>query len=645
MTPSDHPSDPHGTPDGADDAAQLRFAARLCTSEAFDAFLARERTEEVQRQQLLAQPNLAYRPQPGAMSACGNGLLEPALDTTQWQAAHGPRPAPLQLAQPFPFQGLTAGFLSGTGVHNPMAKHSWVAPGADPIASGLNLTAPQSAGAVRLGNAGAGDTCTVLSKTFVVSPERPLMSFWYALVMQDCGHGEQRAPFFWVRVSDASGQLVAGAVDLGQGADRFVDVAAHPMFHAVPSAGMPTFFKDWSCAQIDLSSQLGRQVTVEFVVADCKAAKAWAYAYIDSLCTSCAGSPSGSLQYACEASSHCGPGQLCFDYTLPYRIQPDGTTLTGEVQISLALIQNGVVVHTLSSGLLSRGERFCFAIDPAQLPGVNPALGGFDVRATAQFSIGGFMLGSMVVGTPQEGVGRGRNNDYLLRCASCDELSRRQAAWLQRRRDARHKHLARAHCHCPPGADCACGGGCGGCGGAPDPHHAVALAPGNDAARTEAEAPQLKPGCDERGHCRCQTVTWPRIEPCISVAWGDSDCDHIESTDHEVLSVTVCNCHANLSFSNLVIHQIRVVDEHGFDVGQLPDGSASIEVVPSGPICFGDIGPCHSADQPSCVTREIALNLRGAAARGYRLSFSGICFDVVHHVQTEQCFVLPVCAS
>jgi len=145
--------------------------------------------------------------------------------------------------------------------------------------------------------------------------------------------------------------------------------------------------------------------------------------------------------------------------------------------------------------------------------------------------------------------------------------------------------------------------------------------------------------------CTCHPAEFPALQPCITVKWGDSKCDCLESDDVEVLSIAVCNCYSNLSFDCFSIGQILITDLAGNPVANLPDGTPSIEVLPSGPICFGDIGPCVSKEKPSCVTREFVVHTRGALAKDYRITLRGICFEVCHHYQQERCFNLTVCAD
>ncbi len=144
-------------------------------------------------------------------------------------------------------------------------------------------------------------------------------------------------------------------------------------------------------------------------------------------------------------------------------------------------------------------------------------------------------------------------------------------------------------------------------------------------------------------HCDCVAVEFPDIHPCISVTWGDSACDCIETDDVEVACITVCNCYSNVTFSDLSIGQILVTDLAGNPVPNLPDGTPSVEVIPSGPICFGDVPPCKGHNQPSCVSRELVIYTRGAIGKNYRLVFRGICFKVCHQFQSEQCFIMTLC--
>lgn len=160
-------------------------------------------------------------------------------------------------------------------------------------------------------------------------------------------------------------------------------------------------------------------------------------------------------------------------------------------------------------------------------------------------------------------------------------------------------------------------------------------------AQNALEVEQGESGCT--CDCDCREAEFPELKPCISVTWGDSPCDCMESDDVEVLCITVCNCYSNVAFANLSIGQIVLTDIQGNPVAQLPDGSDSVQIIPSGPICFGNIGPCLDDGRPTCVSREVVLRTRGAIGQEYRLQLNGVCFDVCHKYQSESCFVLAVC--
>jgi hypothetical protein len=149
----------------------------------------------------------------------------------------------------------------------------------------------------------------------------------------------------------------------------------------------------------------------------------------------------------------------------------------------------------------------------------------------------------------------------------------------------------------------------------------------------------LRP-CDERQPLEkpeCHPLRIPPIAPWTSIRWGDSKCDCIEGDDTEIMQITVCNPYSNLTLSGLVVNNVTVVDFNGNPVPNLPDGSPSIQLVPRGPYCFGDLAPC------TCVSREFVLRLRGAPPGPYRIILAGICFEACFHGNEEDCFLFNVC--
>lgn len=135
----------------------------------------------------------------------------------------------------------------------------------------------------------------------------------------------------------------------------------------------------------------------------------------------------------------------------------------------------------------------------------------------------------------------------------------------------------------------------------------------------------------------CVSVNLPEMSPNIQISWGDSDCDCIESDDTEIMTITVCNPFSNITYSGFTIHKVEVLDSSGNAVATLPDGTDSIELVPVGPYCFGNISGC------SCVSREFVLRNRGSMAGEYHIHLSGICYDVNVHNNSSTCFKFDIC--
>ena len=569
--------------------------------------LNRAQAEERRIQQLEANPAKKYAPAVGNMTPCGNGDFESQLDPNEWQGASGPIPL---MNVSFPFASFTEGLSSGP-ITSANAHQTWVGPGSDPNVATLSTTAPGSNGAVRIGNdvGFGGDPCSVLSKTLLVGPANAYITFWYALVLK-CPHGRAS---FTVRVSDANGNTIPGAFDFGNGSDTLAYTATNPMWTALGGLNDgDSVYKDWSCAQIDLSQQIGKVVTIEFVVTDCFVGKS-AYAYIDNFCGVCKDSPSGTLSYDCEKSSHCGKGKICFAYNLPTAKDPKtGQPIIGQVEIRLAIYQNGSLIQTLTSGALATGTSYCFDIDPTIITGINSSLGGFDFTALGTFTIGSTGLGSTHIGIPPEGVNEGRNNDYQIECKSCEQINREQNGLLARKCARKFNTLESYDCHCPD----ITGTNQTGCG-----------CTGSATVLTESH---------------CIELELPLIKPCFSVKWGDSKCDCLETNDVETLCITVCNCYANITFDDLSVGQIHITNMDGTPVPTLPDGTPSAQIIPSGPVCFGSVPPCAHG-RPSCVSREVVLYTRGAKGGNYRVMFEGVCFSVIKHVETDACFVLPLC--
>ncbi len=393
-----------------EEKAKQRFDKIVKPEITFQQYLEFEKQEFQRIAQLQRNSRFRYLPSVQQMTACGNGDFETALNSAEWQGGHG---TVASNGDPN-FGSFTAGIFPGP-INLGTSHQDWVPTGTDPNV-GIPLTGPDSAGnitshAVRIGNTAVNKGSELLSKTFVV-PAGPqsLIRFWYAVVFQDPGHLPYEQPSFWVRVTESSNPNVEipGVVNLGNGASKLVSDGNNPFFQKSPTG---LLFKNWSCAQIDLSQYVGKTVTIQFVTEDCSQGAHFGYAYIDNFCGNCEGTPDGNIAFDANASSDCGRGKLCFNYSLP---KIGGTT--GNVTVSLGIYQNGALLTTLTSPLLNSGSSYCFIIDPLTISGINTSLGAFDYVATGTFTIGNTTLAPKSVGTVPDGQLAGINNDYKIVC-------------------------------------------------------------------------------------------------------------------------------------------------------------------------------------------------------------------------------------
>lgn len=148
------------------------------------------------------------------------------------------------------------------------------------------------------------------------------------------------------------------------------------------------------------------------------------------------------------------------------------------------------------------------------------------------------------------------------------------------------------------------------------------------------------------GDKRCREVELADVAPCFHLRWGDGPNDHLETDDVEVLCITACNPHSNVTFKDLTVVLTAIRKADGSPVPDLPDGSPSVTITPDRMICFGDIGPCDpkKPDDPSCVSREVVLRTRGAQRGGYTFRI-GSCYSVEYGLIAIDDFDLELVSS
>lgn len=179
---------------------------------------------------------------------------------------------------------ITGSHTNTYGTYSVLHSVENITSGPDAIVPGLNKVKTGNSSA-RVNNSSTLYGLDILAKKFIVDNTSTIFRFWYALVLENpTNHSWEQQPFFLVRVKKSDGSIIPNI--------NFLKVADgnDPFFENAPGN---IVYREWSCGSLDLSNLIGEEVTVEFMVGDCAQGGHYGYAYIDDICTSCAGSPDG----------------------------------------------------------------------------------------------------------------------------------------------------------------------------------------------------------------------------------------------------------------------------------------------------------------------------------------------------------------
>ncbi|MDF2434540.1 MAG: hypothetical protein JWP44_4171, partial [Mucilaginibacter sp.] len=161
------------------------------------------------------------------------------------------------------------------GVHEIIAKGTRV----DPY-GGFPVSAPDgSTYSVKLGNDGVNSQAERISYLFTVPLNQTdyVITYQYAVVLQDPGHPPSQQPRFTAKVFDLTTNtyVTCGSFD-------YVATAALPGFlKAKTYASNQVIYKNWTPVSINLNGYQGHQLRLEFTTADCTVGGHFGYAYVD----------------------------------------------------------------------------------------------------------------------------------------------------------------------------------------------------------------------------------------------------------------------------------------------------------------------------------------------------------------------------
>jgi hypothetical protein len=161
------------------------------------------------------------------------------------------------------------------GIHEIVPKGNKV-----DLYGGFSISPADGSGyAVKLGNSGTNSQAERISYLFNVPQNQAdfIITYQYAVVLQDPGHLAAEQPRFTAKVFDitANTYISCGSFD-------YVATAALPGFKKSANfSSNQVIYKDWTSASINLYGYQGHQIRLEFTTADCTQNGHFGYAYID----------------------------------------------------------------------------------------------------------------------------------------------------------------------------------------------------------------------------------------------------------------------------------------------------------------------------------------------------------------------------
>ena len=334
---------------------------------------------------------------PKSADACSNGNFE--QDMTGWTGfamRHTGNSLPLET-------GMTAAnplITNACSNSNGQSCLAMETGGVDPeLAPAINLNKTYAGKSLRMGgytNVGRG--AEGVARKFTVTPQNARYTFKYAIQM-DRSHPGGDAAFFQAIAIDAQGNII----------DRYDEIAeqANPFIQS--NANGSEFYRDWQCAELDLSPALNQDVVVYFLNSDCAMGGHNGHTYLDEVCGSCAGNSQGFIDINANTDSCLKRGEtqgIGGNFNVPA-----GAT---NVSVEMQVYRNGNLVTTLTNGTISGGT-YNFNVTQADFPEKEC----YDLVAVLKFNMVNMNNQTVpveVVSSSENGFKVGQNNDLCLNC-------------------------------------------------------------------------------------------------------------------------------------------------------------------------------------------------------------------------------------
>lgn len=262
-------------------------------------------------------------------------------------------------------------------------------------------------------NSSTGYTIQGASKRFFVEAGKELYKFRFASVMQqahDVTHGYTGIePYFEaIAIDAATGTVIDSTLQPSSGYN----------LNTFPDPdGKRNRYIPWTCAQLDLTGYVGKEVIVYITSADCNAGGHSSYSYIDDTCADCEvkEEPEASIDIDPQPAQCGANGDVTVTgtYDIPAGFDP---YTPSNVMVTLDAYSNNLYLSTITSGTATGGT-YSFSVPRSALPDT----GCIDVVATLTFNITtpSGVTRTETVTTPVDGQTAGTNNDICVDGDTC----------------------------------------------------------------------------------------------------------------------------------------------------------------------------------------------------------------------------------
>lgn len=274
--------------------------------------------------------------------------------------------------------------------------------------------------AVRLGNNHSNDNGSFgraegISKTFVVNQSNKIYYFKYAIVGQ-FSHGKTDSAFFMAEAINSAGLTIDSYFENGVQNNPFISITRNSSrYHQGYTKDDRFFYRDWTCASLDLRDYIGQQVTVRFVNSDCAQGGHTAHSYIDDVCVPCKDTE-GWIKINNKECLFL-PGEINGEFYTPIN-QPS----IRNISIKILFYQNNILKHTFIPTIV--GSTYSLNLTDNMLENLDC----YDIVSQLSFELqDGYnptqyinytKLSTTSLNNSIEGQVEGVNNDICFNCAT-----------------------------------------------------------------------------------------------------------------------------------------------------------------------------------------------------------------------------------